>query len=648
MSYLHVPRIYFGGLFYTNPGTINNIARTYDTELALTNDRDQYKGVAGWNPLGTARFYLQNCTVLGGVDLDGKPVPLDPTDPLIGARVSTPSPATPKAPDGVSYSIPKLVDLDPDMQIRSEVYGMRVWVELPVGGTAVGGTAGSGAGFWGTMSVPQLRNMGGRISISGVQSSWTAVGTMAGMITDVQWLGDASVSKLLGQFKTACAEGISYRLTIDLHQNDPSTQFTSGDQFFYGRVHGCFGPAYPQAELAQVVPGRMLQVPASPPAPAEIQEPPSATREATLEAIAGRIAVLGTKAPSVSLNASPALLRTATDGSGSLTVDYGGASWLAVGDDNQVLGKYLVDQGIELGYIAGTGFTKFAAPAVSFADQYDDRLIGNSQKSCYLVRNSGIVDIPLTAAEVQAISNAPLALQVDGQQPLQESAGGWWIELSEASRRLQPNEQTAIRMMMRKFGAPVTGTPPALSIQVQASDWTGDTPETFRQPNPLPNSDAVSITLAPELDANGLVDVTVAASNPDPLGTLRTFMDSKVFFVTILDPDGQPIGDQPVEGYALSVLLWAAYDIPAQPTWDRDVGPILQSYTRLYPGMKSIMDIGDQATVLGSAAGIRARMSLSASDPGAADYMPVTRDLSPNKVQTVVNWLTQQIQTAKA
>src|SRR5690606_7297726 len=114
----------------------------------------------------------------------------------------------------------------------------------------------------------------------------TAVGTMAGAITDVKWLGDASVSPLLSQFKAACAQGISYRLTVDLHQNSPSTQFTSGNLFYYGRVHGCFGPAYPQSELAQVVPGRMLQVPTQSATMLALTE--ARTREFRLEAIASQ------------------------------------------------------------------------------------------------------------------------------------------------------------------------------------------------------------------------------------------------------------------------------------------------------------------------------------------------------------------------
>ncbi|HLT34910.1 MAG TPA: hypothetical protein VK034_01460, partial [Enhygromyxa sp.] len=580
-------------------------------------------GPGGWNPLGTARFYLQACRVLGGVGPDGKPI--TSSDPLHGAPVATPSPATPTGPDGVDYSLPKLVDLDPDMQMRSEVYGMRVWVEIP----------GSGAGFWGTMSVPQLRNMNGRTPPGAVGGggSWTAVGTMAGAITDVKWLGDASVSPLLSQFKAACAQGISYRLTVDLHQNSPSTQFTSGNLFYYGRVHGCFGPAYPQSELAQVVPGRMLQVPTQSATMLALTE--ARTREFRLEAIASQNAAAAASAP-VTLNASPAQVNSLPDGSASLAVDLGGASLLALGPNNEVLGKYQVDQGITLGYLGGSGFVPFAAQPVSFSDQYDDRLIGNEQKSCFLVRNTGVADVPLTSAEAQAIASAPLAIQVEGQLPLQEYASGYWIELSEGSRRLQPGEQATVQMMVRQFGAPVTGTPPSLGVQVLASNWTGDKRPFHNEVEP---STAVQFTVGESLDENGLVDVTVAGTTPEPLGTLRSYMDSKVFFVQVTDPDGNPIGDEPTGIPALSVLLWAPYSIPANPTWESDVGPILDSYARLYPGMKSILDIGDLRTVMGSAGGILGRMSLPHDDPA---YMPVTRDLSPNKVATVVKWLAAQ------
>jgi hypothetical protein len=40
MSYLDVPRIQFGSLFYTNPDTIDNITRNYDPRVD-----------SGWRPV---------------------------------------------------------------------------------------------------------------------------------------------------------------------------------------------------------------------------------------------------------------------------------------------------------------------------------------------------------------------------------------------------------------------------------------------------------------------------------------------------------------------------------------------------------------------------------------------------------------------
>lgn len=42
MSYLDVPRIHFGGLFFTNPSTINNYDGSYDPSVPLTNSQGGY------------------------------------------------------------------------------------------------------------------------------------------------------------------------------------------------------------------------------------------------------------------------------------------------------------------------------------------------------------------------------------------------------------------------------------------------------------------------------------------------------------------------------------------------------------------------------------------------------------------------------
>jgi len=115
----------------------------------------------------------------------------------------------------------------------------------------------------------------------------------------------------------------------------------------------------------------------------------------------------------------------------------------------------------------------------------------------------------------------------------------------------------------------------------------------------------------------------------------RQPLDTQLYVVSFFDPTGQPVGDG-ATNFNLSVLRFQSFTVPAQPTWNQDVGPILDAYARLYPGMKSILDIGDETTVQGAAPALYARMSLPIQSPA---YMPVTRDLSPSKIQTVLAWL---------
>jgi hypothetical protein len=138
-----------------------------------------------------------------------------------------------------------MVDLDPDQQGRSALFGVRIAVTLP-----------NGAGLQGLMTVPELRQLNGRIPLQ--IGSWVAVGNWMGTLQDVQWSGDISGSPFLSSLQAVSAQGLAVKLTVDLHQNNPGNIFTVGDLFCYGRVLGSIGPAF-AGELAQVVPGRCLQ-----------------------------------------------------------------------------------------------------------------------------------------------------------------------------------------------------------------------------------------------------------------------------------------------------------------------------------------------------------------------------------------------------
>lgn len=628
MSYLDLPRIHFGGLFFTNPDTTNNRIANYNPQVPLTDPQGAYLPVAGWNAVGVAQLWLAECSVLSVAEPAGTLVTDPASDPIVGAAVESPSPSTPKkTPDGKGfYDIAKMVDLDPQMQGRSAVYGLRIYVTLA-----------DGSGFSGLLSVPELQFLNQRTADQ--IGSWSAVGTWMGQIAQVTWNPDAGSSPFLAQFKVACGSGIAVKLTVDLHQNSPQTRLTPGNLFCYGRVHGSLGPIK-AGELAQVVPGRQI---ATPPEDQPLAAAASVAKKppVDLSKLVGRtiderfraapaaggaaLAAAAAASPPAAWNMAPAQVTPTQATSGAkalLHVDLGGSIWVngtiqpnGVGVSD---GKFVVDSGIVLGFQTAAGkFQAFAQGAVSFADQY--QLLDSQNKQVNLVRSAGMVDVPLEPGEAAQVAHRPLMIQVEGTTVLQEPANGLLLGSQPLAARLEPGGKAAVQLMARSFGQPIVGQQPVT--------WQIVNPQ--NQP-----STEISVAWVGSTDAHGIATLNVSTPTGDvALPAVRKPLDSQLYFVILLDSTGQPIGDGSV---SVSVLRFQSYSAPADPTWAKDVGPVLQAYARLYPGMKDRLDIGDEATVQGAAPALYSRMSLPFQHPA---YMPVTRDLAPAKIQMVLQWL---------
>ena len=79
------------------------------------------------------------------------------------------------------------------------------------------------------------------------------------------------------------------------------------------------------------------------------------------------------------------------------------------------------------------------------------------------------------------------------------------------------------------------------------------------------------------------------------------------------------------------------YEVPAEPTWEDHVGPILTQYGDLYPIMShGFIDLGDEAAVRANRNLLLLAFSAPMADP---NHMPATRDLSDAKRQTILRWL---------
>src|SRR6185436_5418071 len=104
MSYLDVPRLHFGGTFIAKPSTVNNTGSNFEPTVT-----DPFPS---WNPNGNHFWQFLDCAVTTAFDSEG-PVT---GDPVLSAAVSSTN----------NPSAAKLVDLDTEQQMVSQIWGLQV------------------------------------------------------------------------------------------------------------------------------------------------------------------------------------------------------------------------------------------------------------------------------------------------------------------------------------------------------------------------------------------------------------------------------------------------------------------------------------------------------------------------------------------
>lgn len=231
MSYLDLPRFHLSGRFFANPSTINNEAVNYDSGQPLNSGPANQPGAVGWNPPGQALWTL-SVAVQTVVGADGAPVAGG--DALVGGTLS--SVDTP-------YKA-KLVDLDPQQQMLSQVWGLSVSLALSNGVTA----------FTGTVAECALTDVWGRVSGGSAGGIEAASGMFQTVIQVSEW-GDLSASPVLQALRKEAGDTLSLKWVVDGYNG----QFgTAG--FGWGRMVATVGPYY-AGEPSRFLGGRRLDSP---------------------------------------------------------------------------------------------------------------------------------------------------------------------------------------------------------------------------------------------------------------------------------------------------------------------------------------------------------------------------------------------------
>jgi hypothetical protein len=234
MSYLGFPRIHFSGEFQADPSTVNNDPSHFNDVTFTPNDQLYGDGETNgwWNPNGTAYWRLRNCRVQSLYYSDGSYCDASVIDPIIGLPIQG-------ARDRVSA---KLVDLDPEQQMVSEIWGLQIRL----------GDFGQPNSFQSEFEAAPFSDIWVRYPAGKPDAFFSAV--YQSVLTGIEW-----GPKITSRFLQELAENgnypatLSIKFTVDGYDDDHTSP-----TFTWGRMVGAIGP-YLAEEPKHFVNGRLLR-----------------------------------------------------------------------------------------------------------------------------------------------------------------------------------------------------------------------------------------------------------------------------------------------------------------------------------------------------------------------------------------------------
>ncbi|XP_078360553.1 uncharacterized protein LOC144644871 isoform X2 [Oculina patagonica] len=577
MNYMLWPHLHFNGTFRSDVSTVNNYPSHYDTDNFVS--ADQLQGPGGWNPKGSGEWSVGGsvthvCYANGhcvGDDEGDKD-----TEPIMGAPVL----------DGGNKTFGKMVDLDSEAQLFSEIWGWRIRIGnlLSADYTPVPFQY-----IWTKM----ITNRGGDSTYGAAYQS---------VLSNIRWIDSGKESPFIKQLQVAMnndnidSERLSIRFNVDMYQTD-----SKKSTFTMGRVTGTIGLL-----------GK--------------KSPPFFTHGRMMKAVSDHL-------QDTPFYVDQTKRKVFVDFGNSLPTDYNGSL------DIKILDKLLVavtldtnpsltcsDHLLWLGLI----YNKFPNWYQNSAGVQVFPAIGS-----------------LSPDEMKKISQQPLVVaEVSGTLPvlnckrivLAEARDGIDIHpYNKWTFRKNPDERANVQLIATRFGKPLPGARVKLDPCNCENIFSGG--PKVGQP-PLPDVPSHSVT-----DENGIATFDIEVKDPK---NNRSFIDGQLYpFIYSVDTQSKNCENMcendtfRLLNSLIVILAWDHYTTKGnEPTWLDDVFPIFQQYANLYPVMTdNFVDLGNYYDVLNHRKAIKMSLELPMSHP---NHMPVTRDLSTSKRKVIVEWLSKE------
>ncbi|RDU98010.1 hypothetical protein [Trinickia dinghuensis] len=614
MSYLQFPRLAFTGKFQADVSTVNNDPRHFDNEY-FSESFQKFSGEKAmngwWNPTGTAIMRFTDCTIKSLRDPSGQLLTEAGSDPLIGCRVG----------NSLDRPAGKLVDLDTDWQLASNIYGLSVSLLAPDGLPIMTAEYESNP----------FRDLWFTRSTDGGDSGASAM--FQSVLTDIVWHRDDWRSPFLDALRAASERDLlSIRLTTYGYQQavkQADGQLTP--DFGYGIVLGNIGPAKADQPRSFILGRRFIpNTNAITNAQSSSNGNPNDTANGNGISCFSTYIDADTKTLQVDLsNALPL-------GPGYQILNNGPLKYAALHDESFL-------QNAELG-----------------ADDYT--LLGEVDLSQQLQNiEGGVQAVTLTSDMLAATRGKPLALiqVIDDKGSanvcIREVVQGLEVRPETFTFKLDPNEPSHNRadtvLYAARYGEPYADQELEFRTEPPAPDYSnspasqkpGATP---RATIPVNNVPGLAVRIKPErprTDSRGRAVVTI--SGPEIMGNPRGYIDGQLYAITYNFAGSNTAMQQTFD--QIAAVVYSTFPAPGQsididnPTWD-DVQPILQQYANLYPVMsKGLFDFSKQPVADSAAFIMHFVFAKPVEDP---DQMPVTRDLSSSKRRMLINYFANVMQ----
>lgn len=582
MSYLHAPRLVFTGDFLSDVSTVNNDTAHYNNATFKPNFQEPGQGMSNgwWNPEGGAVFDFQNCAVRQIFLPDGTTQSDATQDIVIGQIVA----GAEGRPTG------KMVDLDPDAQMVSALWSVQLRIC----------TAANKLLFKGDIKTTcfrdiQLRQLdGGKSNGQPLGATWTSV------LTNVEWGELAETSPFLKQLK-ATTQG--NKLSINLNPFGYYYAHNDG-RFSLGRIMGAIGP-YFEGEPTTFAPCRRLY------------------------GVNYNTGIRSTYLCNTNFLFENDKKR--------LSLDFGASFPVADSVGTINFKQTLI---LAVSKIPCTDFATKANPVFYIAPD-DFTVIGPLQYQSdpnWLNQTAGIVSFDNLSDElIEALSgNQLLVLTPSDTNPGQyaiiarESMDGLFVRADDFVQRLDSGDAVEVDFYAYQWGKPLANN--TISITLEAP-----TPDT-----PIGPGNTISELYGNNYPVDGITfpsQITTCEKGTakmllkgNAIHSPRHYIDGQIYTMDYqLNTVDQAFGTESV-----FLHLRDYFETIEKPVWS-DISSMMIQYSNLYPIMsKYVVDLSNPEDLI-----LKKNILLFAFSRPIEDtmHMPVTRDLSNPKRQTILNWL---------